>query len=196
MSLEGIQYLNDNSGKAIKAVVDLRLHAQEFAAFLQQIAAKERANAANNQSSNSLFGPNVPSNNTGAAGTKVQQLLDEARKYIGTPYRTGGTTTSGMDCSGFTMTAFKSININLPRVSRDQTAVGQTIAKQNLQAGDLLFFATTTPNQINHVAIVSKVEPNGEVKFLHASSSRGVMEASMSLDYWQKAYMTARRVIA
>ncbi len=202
MSLNGIQYINDNNGNPSKAVVDLRLHAAEFNAFLQQIAAKERAQANNNNSSNSLFGgggnvtPNNNSNAIANANQKVNALLAEARKYVGTPYRTGGTTTSGMDCSGFTMVAFKAVGVNLPRVSRDQTAVGQTVAKQNLQAGDLMFFATTTPNVINHVGIVSKVEPSGEVKFLHASSSRGVMEATMALDYWQKAYMTARRIVS
>jgi cell wall-associated NlpC family hydrolase len=197
MSLLGIQYVNDNSGNPIKAVVDIRLHANEFAAFLQQVAAKERAQT-NKNSSNSLFGGGgiTPPNNQNNNASKVNQLLNEARKYIGTPYRTGGTTTSGMDCSGFTMMAFKSIGVNLPRVSGDQTAVGQAIAKNQLQAGDLLFFATTTPNRINHVGIVASVESNGNVKFLHASSSRGVMEANMSLDYWQKAYMTARRIIS
>lgn len=197
MSLLGIQYVNDNSGNPIKAVVDIRLHASEFAAFLQQIAAKERAQA-NKNSSNSLFGGGgiTPPNNQNNNVAKVNQLLNEARKYIGTPYRTGGTTTSGMDCSGFTMMVFKSIGVNLPRVSGDQTAVGQAIAKNQLQAGDLLFFATTTPNRINHVGIVASVESTGNVSFLHASSSRGVMEANMSLDYWQKAYMTARRVIS
>ena len=197
MSLQGIQYVNDNSGNPIKAVVDIRLHANEFAAFLQQIAAKERAQT-NNNSSNSLFGGGgvTPPNNQNNNASKVNQLLNEARKYIGTPYRTGGTTTSGMDCSGFTMMAFKSIGVNLPRVSGDQTAVGQAIAKNQLQSGDLLFFATTTPGRINHVGIVASVESTGTVKFIHASSSRGVMEADMSLDYWQKAYMTARRVIS
>jgi len=197
MSLLGIQYVNDNSGNPIKAVVDIRLHANEFAAFLQQVAAKERAQT-NKNSSNSLFGGGgiTPPNNQNNNVSKVNQLLNESRKYIGTPYRTGGTTTSGMDCSGFTMMAFKSVGVNLPRVSGDQTAVGQAIAKNQLQAGDLLFFATTTPNRINHVGIVASVESNGNVKFLHASSSRGVMEANMSLDYWQKAYMTARRIIS
>jgi cell wall-associated NlpC family hydrolase len=87
------------------------------------------------------------------------------------------------------------IGLNIPRVSRDQATIGTAVSFQDVQAGDLIFFATGTPNYINHVGVISEVA-GGEVKFIHASSSKGVMESSMSLDYWRKAYMTARRVLA
>lgn len=189
MNIHGIQYLNDSNGTPQKAIVDLRVFGKEFNQFLQQIAARVAAENANNSN---IYRPEQPSNQLSG---KVEQLLSEARKYIGTPYRTGGTTSSGMDCSGFTMTVFKAIGVSLPRVSRDQAAVGTTVAKSQLRAGDLLFFATTTPNLINHVGIVSSVDASGKVLFIHASSSRGVMEADMSLAYWQNAYMTARRIV-
>jgi len=198
--MKGIQYINDNAGNPIKVVVDLQLYGKEFALFLQQLSAKYENT--NNNSSNSLFGGDNQTRPSGDvvgpignnSSTKVSKLLQTAQSFLGTPYRTGGTTSSGMDCSGFTQTVFNAIGIKLPRVSRDQSTVGQSIAKSSLQVGDLLFFATSTPNVINHVAVVSNTT-GGQVKFLHASTSRGVMEADLALDYYQKAYMTARRVL-
>lgn len=202
--MKGIQYVNDSNGNPIKAVVDLSLYSKEFALFLQQLAAKyENTNSA--YVSPSLFsnkttttgdvsahvGSNV-ANNTPTAF--IDKLLQTARTFIGTPYRTGGTTNSGMDCSGLTMTVYKSVGVNLPRVSRDQATVGQAVGKNELQRGDLLFFATGTPGVINHVGVVSDTT-TGTVKFIHASTSRGVMEADLSQDYYQKTYMAARRVV-
>ncbi len=196
--MKGIQYINDNTGKPIKVVLDLQLYGKEFALFLQQLSQKYENT--NSNASNSVFGgdnsPPRPSGDVVApmGNSKVSKLLQSAQSFVGTPYRTGGTTSSGMDCSGFTQTVFSIIGIKLPRVSRDQSTVGQAISKNALQVGDLLFFATSTPNVINHVAVVSNTS-GGAVKFLHASTSRGVMEADLALDYYQKAYMTARRVM-
>lgn len=198
--MKGIQYINDNAGNPIKVVVDLQLYGKEFALFLQQLSAKYENT--NSNASNSLFGGDNQTRPSGDvvgpignnSSSKVGRLLQTAQSFVGTPYRTGGTTSSGMDCSGFTQTVFNAIGIKLPRVSRDQSTVGQAISKNALQVGDLLFFATSTPNVINHVAVVSNTS-GGTVKFLHASTSRGVMEADLALDYYQKAYMTARRVL-
>ena len=133
-------------------------------------------------------------NANAARQIKVNGLIQAAQKFYCTPYRTGGTTASGMDCSGLTQTIFKLIGVNIPRVSRDQARIGSAIGYSDMQAGDLIFFATGTPNYINHEGVVSS--NNGqEIKFIHASSSKGVMESSMSLDYWRRAYMSARRVI-
>ena len=116
------------------------------------------------------------------ADTQQQKiLLDTAFSYLGTPYRHGGITRKGMDCSGFVSTAFKSIEIPLSRLS-------------NVQVGDLLFFKTLRKNRISHVGLVVDVD-GGEVKFIHASSKRGVVISSLSDAYYKKAFRIAKRVM-
>ncbi len=190
--LKGLQFVYDSRGRRTKALVDLTQHGAEFAAFLQAVQ-KKQASAQASYTGTSMFG-NSSGSSSNSRSTKLQKLLNVAKSYLGTPYRTGGTTKSGMDCSGYTMTCFKeALSVSIPRVSRDQTTAGTAIAYADIQAGDLMFFATGTPGRINHVGIASRIE-NGVVYFLHASSSRGIMETNMSLDYWKKAYMTARNV--
>ncbi len=199
--MRGIQYINDNNGARVKAIVDLTRYGKEFAIFLEELA-KKYSDTQQNTNPPPVIGDNIAYIGSQSGGqqpnvgrlVKINGLLQAARSFFGTPYRTGGTTSSGMDCSGLTQTVFKMVGINIPRVSRDQAGVGSPVSYNDLQAGDLVFFATGTPNQVNHVGVVSSNE-KGEVKFIHASSSRGVMEASLSLDYWRKAYMSARRVV-
>jgi len=200
MRLRGIQFIYDNQGKKISAVVDLRRYEKEFAVFLQELADKRSGRTSTSPvigDTTSVVGSG--GNNSGstvnARKLKIDALLKTARSYYGVPYRTGGISHSGMDCSGFTQTSFKSIGVNLPRVSRDQALVGQAISKSQLQAGDLVFFATGTPGRINHVGIVTDARNADAIRFIHASSSRGIMETSMGINYWIRAYVKSRRVV-
>ena len=204
--MRGIQFVYDSQCNKTTAVVDLRRYGNEFALFLDELAKKSSnpkpTNNPNNNNNNTtpVIGDTI--SNIGAGGSsintqvlKVNALLKKARSYYGVPYRTGGTTSSGMDCSGFVQTAFKAIGVNLPRVSRDQARAGTSVSKDELKEGDLLFFATGTPGRINHVGIVTNVSNKEDIKFIHASSSRGIMETSMAISYWERAYMNAKRVV-
>lgn len=202
MRLRGIQFIYDNQGRKISAVVDLRRYGKEFAVFLEELSKKKSGGGTT--TSNPVVGDTISTvgssgNNSGsvvnARKLKIDALLKTARSYYGVPYRTGGVSHSGMDCSGFTQTSFKSIGINLPRISRDQAAVGQTVSKSNLKPGDLVFFATGTPGRINHVGIVTDSSNPNAIKFIHASSSRGIMETSMGINYWVRAYVRGKRVV-
>ena len=127
---------------------------------------------------------------------KVEQVIRSARAYTGTPYKYGGTTRAGMDCSGLLCNSFKAINIDLPRSSADQSKVGTEVTMKDLQPGDLVFFATgRKKRKVTHVGMVTEVRGDDEVKFIHASSSLGVVETNIYADYYQKRFRGARRVI-
>jgi probable lipoprotein NlpC len=128
---------------------------------------------------------------------KVGKVVSTARTYIGTPYKYGGTTRSGMDCSGLLLNSFKSIQFNLPRSSEAQSKVGMQVKKMSeLQPGDLVFFATGKKRrEITHVGLVTERRSKNEIKFIHASSSLGVVETNIFQEYYEKRFRVARRVI-
>jgi probable lipoprotein NlpC len=101
-----------------------------------------------------------------------------------------------MDCSGLLCNSFKTIQIDLPRSSEDQSKVGTEVKMKDLQPGDLVFFATgRKKRKVTHVGLVTEVNNEGQVKFIHASSSLGVVETNIYADYYQKRFRGARRVI-
>src|SRR4051812_25223725 len=107
---------------------------------------------------------------------QVDEVISTARTFMGTPYKYGGTTRSGMDCSALTIHAYKSISLSLPRSAEDQSNVGQKVKEKDLIPGDLVFFATgKRRRQVTHVGLVTDVH-RGTVKFIHASTSLGVIE--------------------
>lgn len=122
-------------------------------------------------------------------------VIETAKTYRGTPYRYGGTTRAGMDCSALVFHSFYSVGINLPRVSADQSKLGQKVDPNQVQPGDLLFFATSKQkNKVTHSGIVTEVD-RGEVRFIHASTSLGVTEDYLSSKYWSNAFLFAKRLL-
>jgi cell wall-associated NlpC family hydrolase len=126
---------------------------------------------------------------------KKDMVIAKARSYIGTPYKFGGTSSSGMDCSGLLLNSFKAIDYKMPRTSAEQRKLGSRVGKNEIVRGDLLFFATgKKKRKITHVALVTNVR-KGEIFFIHASTSKGVTESSLDNAYWKKRFRQARRVI-
>lgn len=132
---------------------------------------------------------------SGRINEEIDVLLKDARKYLGAPYKFGGATSSGFDCSGFTLTVFEQNSFKLPRVTTDQAQVGSKIDIAKVKPGDLLFFATSGGTRVSHVGIVHDIGNDGEVKFIHASTSKGVIISSLNEKYWNRAYLHATRVL-
>ncbi len=129
-----------------------------------------------------------------ANSKKIKSIVSYAKSFGGTRYKYGGTTKKGMDCSGLVYTSFKKENIVLPRTSRTMATQGKPISLKKVAVGDLLFFKTNKrKNVISHVGLV--VETKGDIKFIHASTSRGVIVSSLDEKYWNKAFASARRIV-
>jgi cell wall-associated NlpC family hydrolase len=126
---------------------------------------------------------------------KTNIVITQARSYIGTPYKYGGTTIMGLDCSGLLMRSFEYIGIYIPRTSTDQSKMGRAVTLDMIRPGDLVFFAgNKNSNNVTHAGLVTEVRNRDEIIFIHSSSSKGVVEANLMSNYYRKIYVKARRV--
>ena len=124
----------------------------------------------------------------------VNNLIETATDNIGVRYKAGGTTKNGFDCSGLVFTTFDSQNIKLPRSSYEQSKIGKIIRLDDAKKGDLIFFKTNKSNQINHVGLITEVHSD-EIKFVHSSTSKGVIISSTKEAYYQKSFTQINRII-
>ncbi|MBB6446056.1 C40 family peptidase [Bacillus benzoevorans] len=125
------------------------------------------------------------------SAASYQDVTSYAKSYVGVPYRMGGTTPAGFDCSGYTSYVFRNFGIELPRVSADQYNAGTKVTKADLQTGDLVFFSgTASKSGITHVGIYL-----GENQFISATTSKGIKVDSLSGGYWGPKYYGATRVL-
>jgi len=144
-----------------------------------------------------LQGQTVPAKPEAEASGQVANLIDTAKTCLGVPYRHGGTSTKGFDCSGFVKFVFDSVGIELNRSSRTQAKEGTPVALDALLPGDLLFFKTMgRRNAISHVGIYL-----GEGQFIHAGSwggprNRCIRLAELTSRYFAERVVAARRVVA
>ena len=124
-----------------------------------------------------------------ASSVNSSQLVNTAKSVIGTKYVYGGTSAKGFDCSGFIGYVFKNSGVSLPRTSAGMYSTGTSVAKNNLKAGDLVFF-NTSGKGVSHAGIYI-----GNGKFAHSSSSKGVSIAKLNDPYyWGSKYIGAKRV--
>lgn len=117
-------------------------------------------------------------------------LYNEASGWLGTPYRSGGSSKTGTDCSGLASQIYQKVyRIRLPRTSDAQFNKSNKVAKSNLREGDLVFFTSArSGKRVAHSGIYLK---NG--KFIHASSSRGVIVSSLNEEYYRKHWKAGGR---
>ena len=114
---------------------------------------------------------------------------------MGTCYRYGGATRSGMDCSGLVVTTFKSLDILLPRTSIEQSKMGKEISTDEIQEGDLVFFSDKKgQKKVSHVGLVTEVSRN-QIKFIHSTTHLGVIENDLYSDYYKSIFIKAVRIL-
>lgn len=123
---------------------------------------------------------------TSAVASQLQQVY---QRYQGTPYRYGGTTEAGFDCSGFIVTAYREgLNRTLPRTTDMMLNEGQSVRRHQLREGDIVFFRIGGKDQ--HAGIYL-----GDGRFIHSATSVGVTESSLDNVYWQQRFSQARRFL-
>ena len=116
-------------------------------------------------------------------------LVATVNQYIGTPYRFGGDSERGIDCSAFTRRVYRGQGVELPRNSREQARVSSAVSYQGMQTGDLVFFDTSINGAISHVGVYL-----GNGIFAHASSSQGVKRSSIRERYYVKRFVKGGRI--
>ncbi|MEZ0611911.1 C40 family peptidase [Fibrella sp. WM1] len=125
----------------------------------------------------------------------IQNLLGFARKHLSSRYRSGGTSPSGFDCSGFVRYCFTKFGVSLPHSSAAQAGIGAKIDREFAKPGDLIFFNghAASKSRVGHVGIITEVI-NDQIKFIHSASSGGVKFDFLNADYYRKRFVTIRRV--
>ena len=125
-------------------------------------------------------------NYSGDVNTRLDQHFSAWR---GTPYRMGGLNRKGIDCSGFVFITYRDVfGVSMPRSTDQQTNIGRAIPREQLQFGDLVVFKTGFKQK--HVGVYV-----GNGKFLHASTSKGVIKSNIRSEYWSDAYRESRRIV-
>lgn len=122
-----------------------------------------------------------------------EQILNVAAENLGAPYRGGGTTPAGFDCSGFVNYTLTQFDIELPRSSAEMSRVGKRILKSEAKAGDLIFF-NTSGGGVSHVGIVTE-NKDGVIKFIHSSTSSGVIYSSTEENYYSRTFVGVNRIL-
>jgi cell wall-associated NlpC family hydrolase len=139
----------------------------------------------------------VPERTISTKDVSATEVVDFAETLIGIKYKYGSTDKEkGFDCSGFVNYVFNHFNISVPRVSKDFTNVGTEITIKNSKPGDLILFTGSDANSgvVGHLGIITE-NKNGDLKFIHASESRGVIISGMN-SYFIPRFVKVNRVFS
>lgn len=126
--------------------------------------------------------------------SKANYLIAKASENLGSPYRSGGITGEGFDCSGLMFATFKNIDMILPRSSYEMANYGKKIDKSQAKKGDLIFFATFGGKKVSHVGMITEVLDD-EIKFIHSSTQSGVIISSTKEEYYTKTFVQINQVL-
>ncbi|MCM1448987.1 MAG: C40 family peptidase [Clostridiales bacterium] len=123
--------------------------------------------------------------------SRARAVVDAAQRWLGTSYKYGGETKRGVDCSALVMNVYKeSLGIKIPRTTAQQRKYASNVSRKDLQPGDLIFFSSNkNRNGISHVGLFI-----GNDRFIHASSSRGVVVSKLSEKYFMNHYHSSGRI--
>ncbi len=126
---------------------------------------------------------------------QVDAIIDYAKRFLGVPYRYGGTTPSGFDCSGFINYIFGNFGFDLVRTSYGLAELGTTVKIADIRPGDLMFFkgSNVNSNQVGHVALVVEVTPT-EIKFIHSANTGVRIDNFNTSQYYIKRYIKTKRL--
>jgi len=123
---------------------------------------------------------------------QCSNILSASSPWMGSPYKYGGTTKEGVDCSGFVQNIYKSVyGVTLPRTTTEMNKVGSSVRASWMICGDLIFFKNVRGSGVDHVGIYV-----GNNKFVHASTSRGVVVSDLTSRYYTKHLASIRRVLS
>jgi probable lipoprotein NlpC len=126
---------------------------------------------------------------------QLNTVLVTAKSYVGTPYQWGGNTKRGIDCSGLIHNSYKAAGIKVPRNAKEQSKYGKSKGWNEIREGDVVTFKFKEKREKWwHAGIVTKVSSD-QVRFVHASTSRGVIEDNLLSDYYKKNVKRIRRII-
>lgn len=125
----------------------------------------------------------------------ASQMINNAMQFLGVRYRGGGTSPDGMDCSGMVTAVYNLFDMAIPRSSRDMATVGEKVDSSSVKKGDLIFFKTNGKRVINHVGMVVDIIGD-EIKFIHSSTSKGVIISSTKESYYKKTFAQVNRVLS
>ena len=125
---------------------------------------------------------------------KITRATKHAKSFIGTPYKYGGNSKNGIDCSSLIQQSYAKIGIKMPRTAQEQAKMGNKKLEGRVRPGDIVYFKFKQKSEKWwHTGMITHVDQK-KIKFVHASSSRGVVEDTYN-DYYKKHTKYFRRVI-